>query len=601
MWKKLKNSGQKHSSNTEHSLAPNQYGDLPFDGSKGQGIVSNRNPPPRPPRAESMARDLPLLPPNLSAYSRQPSNPPLEDSSHSRVPSSIYSQPSPNPIVTNFDLQNSYTSPTSYDAEVSPPSSPDFSKKSRQANNYQYDDEVSPIDETPNSSIFVPKRPTTTPSKPLSSSIPIPRREKTRNQTPTGTSTIARKQVNSGTFTQPEVQPAARDNESTTIGNTSDVTKSQPSFLERARKIKEQARNASQPRPEWRGASGRATIAPPVEDNLAIPPLSIPRKSSKRVPSRPDLRARASETAIASPMISEHINPTIRKVSSNSRQTTPPESMSFNSYPSTSFSTSQAYPSPPPENSNHAIQTRSQLRKQDSVDSIERNFRDAFKDVPFPGTDSKEAYVEPPSRFSVTTYAPSTAQTSPRPSLDASDRPPMPTPPQQYTTSEQQSSIINRKRPKFDESPKTTQRKAINASSPITISMSSSVNLNASRRVSDVSKSLPKSPAEVKASAKDVIASLEAQLENLAVRRGNISKSIRQMTELMPTDSLTASAAVLVKREQEKKKVEKLKEEEADIKQQEHDIGLKLHRAWKRRDTEAVYEPTGLWVRRING
>ena len=30
-------------------------------------------------------------------------------------------------------------------------------------------------------------------------------------------------------------------------------------------------------------------------------------------------------------------------------------------------------------------------------------------------------------------------------------------------------------------------------------------------------------------------------------------------------------------------------------------LGLRLHRALKRRDQNAVYEPTGLWVRRITG
>jgi len=73
------------------------------------------------------------------------------------------------------------------------------------------------------------------------------------------------------------------------------------------------------------------------------------------------------------------------------------------------------------------------------------------------------------------------------------------------------------------------------------------------------------------------------------------------MTELMPQDNLVVTSEVWRKREEEKRKVEGLKTEEADIRRQEHDIGLRLHRAWKRRDKEAVYEPTGLWVRRVTG
>lgn len=90
-----------------------------------------------------------------------------------------------------------------------------------------------------------------------------------------------------------------------------------------------------------------------------------------------------------------------------------------------------------------------------------------------------------------------------------------------------------------------------------------------------------------------------AQLEGLAHRRINIHKSIKQMTELMPTDNLLASAAVIRKREDEKQKVEGLRDELAEIKREEYDLGLKLHRAHKRLDRDAEYEPTTLWVRRV--
>jgi len=73
------------------------------------------------------------------------------------------------------------------------------------------------------------------------------------------------------------------------------------------------------------------------------------------------------------------------------------------------------------------------------------------------------------------------------------------------------------------------------------------------------------------------------------------------MTELMPKDNVILTEAVRRKREDEKRKVEMLREEEADVRREEHDIGLRLHRAWKRKDKDAVYEPTGLWVRRVTG
>lgn len=111
-------------------------------------------------------------------------------------------------------------------------------------------------------------------------------------------------------------------------------------------------------------------------------------------------------------------------------------------------------------------------------------------------------------------------------------------------------------------------------------------------------KALPPAPPEL-SSANDRVGNLNARLENLAHRRINITKSIRKMTELMPTDNLMASSDVLRKREIEKKKVEGLKEELAEVQREEHDLGLKLHRAYKRLDKNGECEPTTLWVRRV--
>jgi hypothetical protein len=73
------------------------------------------------------------------------------------------------------------------------------------------------------------------------------------------------------------------------------------------------------------------------------------------------------------------------------------------------------------------------------------------------------------------------------------------------------------------------------------------------------------------------------------------------MTKLMPTDGVLITNEVRRKRELEKLKVEGLREEEADVRRQEHEIGLRLHRAYKRRDKNAEYELTSLWVRRVTG
>lgn len=469
-------------------------------------------------------------------------------------------------------------------------------------------------------------------SKQPSSNIPVLRREKRRNQVAAAaTNLVSRKEVGDGSkgrmtvdprwdpysgeittsekgkpqsvkpgqFTPPGLRQVHKPT-GTVLGYEASVSgppKAHTSFGERVRKLKTQ--NAPAEKPEWKGATGRVTLVSPVADQPDIPPLNIPRKSSKRVASPPVsgsstpvsvIRSGAGETGPASAQQLER-DSTIRTVLSDSGRNSP------RIFTSPTSITPPPIVSPPLASNNSQVRTDLPVevrshKKQDSAGTIERNFREALKDS-FP-TDS-EQYVQPPSRFSVTTYAPSEGRNTPRASADT-DRPPMPTPPQQYTTNQQPSPILNRKRPKVGENPKATTRKAVNTGSPVFISMSSSV---VSKRASNIAKTLPQSPAE--AESHDLITSLQAQLDNLAHRRNNITRSIRQMTELMPTDHIVVNADVRRKRDEEKRKVEGLREEEADIRRAEHEIGLRLHRAYKRKDKDAVYEPTGLWVRRVTG
>ena len=117
---------------------------------------------------------------------------------------------------------------------------------------------------------------------------------------------------------------------------------------------------------------------------------------------------------------------------------------------------------------------------------------------------------------------------------------------------------------------------------------------------SSTNKMLPPVPAETTAGeARDRVGLLNAQLQGLANRRININRSIKQMTELMPTDNILDSMDVIRKREAEKRKVEALKLELSEVQREEYELGLKLHRAYKRLDRDADWEPTTLWVRRV--
>jgi len=406
-------------------------------------------------------------------------------------------------------------------------------------------------------------------------------------------------------FTPPGVNTRSASGQR--FGNVSSISaapKTQLTFGERVRNLKSPTLTVE--RPEWKGASGRSTLVTPVEDKLDVAPLNIPRKSEKRVAS-PPFRSpispqSSSEMGPVSPPLSDGVDPPTRTVfSDNGARSTPQKR---NSPASENFSD--------PLSSNPVSAPRTQVRANlpveprepppEAISPEEQRFRDQYKHIAFDRNTPVEPYVQPPSRFSVSTYATSAAHSTPRPSTDTFDRPPvptpsMPTPPQQFVVQQPSSPIMSRKKPKVGEGPRSgVTRKAIPDSSPVFISMRKA---DASKRVSNIAKSLPMSPAE--AESHDLITSLQAQLENLSHRRNNITKSIRQMTELMPTDSVMVNDEVRRKREGEKRKVEGLREEEADVRREEHDIGLRLHRAWKRKDKEAFYEPTGLWVRRVTG
>lgn len=286
-----------------------------------------------------------------------------------------------------------------------------------------------------------------------------------------------------------------------------------------------------------------------------------------------------------------------------------------------------------------------------------------------PGAGNADSpYEQPPSRFSVTTYATSAHTSTPPESLEQFDRnyyndadaPPLPTPPKDYAmtsyldteaarTKQQPkgASVMDRSRPK-------TRNGANNwddeNDAPVKISLSqpwmstagansAGINMqnspprarkegprgpreqvaskdnrsllglrndstNTSRPASilSVDKALPAAPPELSAeTTKDRVAMLNAQLQSLGNRRININKSIKQMTELMPQDNLMATPEVMRKREMEKRKVDDLQQELADVQREEHELGMKLHRAYKRLDRQADYEPTTLWVRRATG
>ncbi|KAL7789385.1 hypothetical protein V8C37DRAFT_386379 [Trichoderma ceciliae] len=257
---------------------------------------------------------------------------------------------------------------------------------------------------------------------------------------------------------------------------------------------------------------------------------------------------------------------------------------------------SPAYINPPPRRASAAAVT---------------GLRDA---APKRTNTTDESWTQPPSRFSVTTYATSNAGTPgqfPGEQVNAITQPTVPivSRPGPFARRDIPSvpsashAITIPKQRAYKSSPHGVDNK-LAASGEVSLSGPAhdraGSNTESTRRSSILSttKPLPPAPPEL-ASSDDRIAQLNAVLSGLAHRRVNINRSIQQMTELMPRDNLMASEEVLRKREIEKQKVEGLKQELAEIQHEEYDLGLKLHRAYKRLDKNAEYEPTTLWVRRI--
>jgi hypothetical protein len=110
------------------------------------------------------------------------------------------------------------------------------------------------------------------------------------------------------------------------------------------------------------------------------------------------------------------------------------------------------------------------------------------------------------------------------------------------------------------------------------------------------SKALPRTPQE--SSASDLIESLNAQLDDLFTQRSNIQKVIR---DILQTEQQNPLVIDLKARKEAEKKLQGLKDDLAEITRQEHEVGLRLHRAYKKRERLDGAMPTALWIRRITG
>ncbi|KAH6898714.1 hypothetical protein B0T10DRAFT_454032 [Thelonectria olida] len=554
------------------------------------------------------------------------------------------------PSKSKKPAKDMYHRPTGLN--ISPPSSPELGA----AHYGAYPDDVSPIDDDADVSqqeLLHSSQMTPPPHHEAQSHIPTMRRER-RPEHNRAASNLRESRSHDrlrdpqGEAYHPwETGPSQTDASLTSrqgFGLTTTVTGPQvhrsgnpgPSLGQRMRQL---ARGKTEPiesRPPWKGASGRAPMVDPVQDDLGVAPLAVQRKNSKRGLRAGRVSPETSNTTAATVrrLLPSRSNQKLKE----SSKTPSPEPASHepaHAYPSPPYDDAPVWesqaPVPPPQTSQrvplhprHLPDPNKAIRRKPSPstfvpthipqNSTSSSQYSAYTDqsvstyVPhlsaasplslFGGSDEPwvktEPWVQPPSRFSVTTCN-TVIPDSPRPEEEQPPVPPMP---------EQLPSVMDRRRPVFGG--ERTKTPPVN--DPIIISMKTSVAASPKPETTEsstdrpsslvsTSKALPPVPPE-KMTAGDRVAYLNARLDSLAHRRLNINKSIKQMTELMPTGSLMSSAEVLRKRETEKKKVEGLKEELAEIQREEYDLGLKLYRANKRLERESGYEGSTLWVRR---
>ncbi|EMR61831.1 hypothetical protein UCREL1_11244 [Eutypa lata UCREL1] len=308
---------------------------------------------------------------------------------------------------------------------------------------------------------------------------------------------------------------------------------------------------APAPRPEWRGASGRASLATPLQDSLKVAPLKIPPKSDKRTGPGPS--SAAGSKTVSSPPPS--------RFSVTTYNTSNPTEFSYRA--STDDEDAPPLPPPPP------IST-SPLRPSSAAsgNSIMERGR------PIVAGYEKNPRLSPSHPLRINLGTSSHSATPEPPNNSISSRPP----PSIATTNKSYGTLTIR---------------------PVSRGGGGGGGDNDTLAGGGGEKDLPPAPPET--AGGDRVARLNARLQALGNRRINLHTAIRQMTELMPTDSVLASDAVARKREAEKHKIEALRRELADVERESYDLGLALHRAYKRLDRDAEYEPTTLWVRRVTG
>ncbi|KNG49484.1 hypothetical protein DDE82_004926 [Stemphylium lycopersici] len=581
-----------------------------------------------------------VLPP-LQSHSLAPYNPPNYRASEVPTASSVYSQPS---HVTYDDCDTpTAPSPLAYH-DVSPPSSPETEQFFTQFDGprrFPSMRDVSPMDENRNrlddelgTSISVLRRAPSVLRSGDAQSIPkqkfwegkLAPNSKVKWDEYSGEPNSAGKaaSVDPGSYAK-----GAPSSSNRTMGYQVSVTASGPgkkgiSFGERLgrfgskRSPPAQAAAAVEP---WSRTTGRAEIAPPLKYQPAEKPLQIPRKTIS--PSLDHQRSNALAAAVDQASKLHDTQPVTAETRSldmheDSIKPVVPLKVGKTSPPGTGLAsptspkyqglgiTSSINPDP-------ITPTKREQQNESPVTVVntltEQPLHPAYRTAtpPYTTTDSKNAGSDGnkqanTSHFSWTTYnSATTYQHSPPPSppppLPTSAPAPAPAPsgragPEPVT---EEPSILSRRRPVIhvDRPPPPKPKTYL---SPAMAKLASpSAPSPFSTGPCNTSKALPQPPTIL--SALDNISLLESQQEDLRIQRNNIYRLLTDLNNAAPPNPFLTDFKKARVADQRKKAFE---EELDEIRRLEHDVGLRLHRAWKKRERDDPHSAgSALWVRRV--
>ncbi|KAJ5485857.1 hypothetical protein N7530_000157 [Penicillium desertorum] len=191
---------------------------------------------------------------------------------------------------------------------------------------------------------------------------------------------------------------------------------------------------------------------------------------------------------------------------------------------------------------------------------------------------------EPRSRFSATTYTatePGSQDASPRESMHLETR---------STDDVSTSSIMTRRRPV--PTGVLTSKKQPDSTKPVRKPTPSQV-----AQVAQMPVQSPSPPPEVPLDAKGRIEAMEAKKDDLTQRRFSLEALVLELNKVIqPTSAVYDLAA----KAEAQKSIKGIEDEIADIKKEEHDLGMKISRAWRRLDEkENSGDGNNLWVKRV--